>query len=263
MYLAGMTLPVHTVRRATINDLVVLRAIWQEERFTVGELERRFTEFQVVETAEGKVIAALALQIQGNQGFIHSEGFNAPEHTELLRDVLWERLKKVAMNHGLVRVWTVLDNGYWGKAQFREPQAEEMTKRPPVFGEIPTGWRVLQLKEEVVASVSLESELALFREAQKAETERFHQHARTMKLLATLIAFAALGAVVTGGYLWYKYSRKEGPFRPRDEMMPAPQTQEQKAPAPVAPPPSNAPAKPLAPKQNLAADQLRAGRVGN
>lgn len=243
-----MSLPVHTVRRATINDLVVLRTIWSEERFAVGELERRFTEFQVVETTDGKILATLALQIQGNQGHIHSEGFGAPEHSELLRDVLWERLKKVAQNHGLIRVWTNLDNGYWGKVQFRVPQAEEVAKLPPLFGSN-ANWKVLQLKEETNQPVSLENELAIFREAQKAETERFHQQARTMRLLASLIAFAALAAVVIGGYLWYQYYQNPDKFKKSgDAPPPDVQAVPLAPPAPVPPPATNTPAKPPTPK---------------
>lgn len=242
-----MSLPVHTVRRATINDLVVLRAIWSEERFAVGELERRFTEFQVVETVDGKVIAVLGLQIQGNQGHVHSEGYHLPEHTELLRDVLWERVRKVAINHGLVRVWTGLEHGYWKKAQFRAPLAEELTKRPAPFGEAQREWRVLQLKEEVAQPVSLEQELAIFREAQKAETESFNQKARTLRILATLVAFAALVAVGAGFFMYYQYIHKVGFFKPKDEVLPepAPAVQEQKGPAPVkVVNPTNAPASP-------------------
>lgn len=212
----------------------------------MGELERRFTEFQVVETVDGKVIAVLGLQIQGNQGHVHSEGYHLPEHTELLRDVLWERVKKVAVNHGLVRVWTGLEHGYWKKAQFREPQAEELTKRPAPFGEATREWRVLQLKEEVAQPVSLEQELAIFREAQKAETAAFHERAKFMKMLALLISLAVAAFVGVGIYYYWPYiSRQRGGLGPDGGIESAPAVQEQKGPVQNKPvTPTNAPANP-------------------
>jgi hypothetical protein len=70
-----------------------------------------------------------------------------------------------------------------------------------------------------------------------------------MKLLATVIAFAAFIAVGIGGFFYFQYARKEGPFRPRDDSMSAPAVSEQKAPA-ANKPLTNAPVQPVAPKAN-------------
>lgn len=240
-----MSLPVHTVRRATINDLAILRTIWREERFAVGELERRFTEFQVVESSDGQVIGALALQIHGNQGHIHSEAIALPEHTQALRDVLWDRLKKVAGNHGLIRLWTSAAHPHWTSAEFRPPTETEQGKRPPQFGNVLEGWLVLQLKEESVQAVSLEQELALFREVQKAEAEAFQVHARKMKYAITTAAFFFLIAVMSGGYYyWYQYLRNPDKFRNREDV-PGETQPPALAPVPAALPATNPP--PLAP----------------
>ncbi|MCD6049962.1 MAG: hypothetical protein K0Q55_1365 [Verrucomicrobia bacterium] len=239
-----MSLPVHTVRRATINDLAALRSMWSVERFAVGELERRFTEFQVVEAAEGKVIGALALQIQGNQGLIHSEAIGSPEHTEGLRAVLWERIKKVAINHGLARLWTPAVHTHFTQAEFRVPTEAEQGKRPSQFGESAEGWLMLPLKEETAQTISLEQELALFREAQKAEAEAFQQHAKKWKLMITAGAFLFLILVFSGAYYyWYQYLRNPDKFNMPEHV---PAANQPAAPAaPVAP--TNAPVPKLLP----------------
>jgi N-acetylglutamate synthase-like GNAT family acetyltransferase len=235
-----MSLPVHTVRRATINDLAALRSIWSEERFAVGELEARFTEFQVVETSDGQIIGALALQIQGKQGHLHSETIAKPEHTEALRTVLWERLKKVAENHGLMRLWTSAAHTHWMEAEFRAPSAAEQEKCPAQFGETPGGWLILQLKEESAQAISLEQELAIFREAQKAESEAFHQQAQKMRLIATLVAFLFLVAVLIGGFYWFQYIKDPDKFK-KAEPVPGSEVQPELTPPVPAPAPTNAP----------------------
>jgi hypothetical protein len=218
-----MTLPVHTVRRANINDLAALRTIWSEERFPVGELERRFTEFQVIEAVDGKVIAALALQIQGKEGHVHSEAIAQPEHAELARQVLWDRLKKVAINHGLVRVWTHATHTHWQQEEFSTPTEEQQGKRPAQFGESTAGWLVLQLKEESAQAISLEHELAMFREAQKAESQEFQQRAQKMRLIATVVAFLFLACVLVGGFYWFQYYKDPEKYKKREDLtVPAP-----------------------------------------
>ena len=240
-----MSLPVHTVRRATINDLGALRTIWSEERFSVGDLEARFTEFQVVETSDGQILGALALQIHGNQGHVHSEAIAKPEHTDALRAILWERLKKVAINHGLVRVWAAAAHSHWEESEFRAPTETEQGKRPEQFQPLPGGWLVLQLKEESAQAISLEQELAIFREAQKAESEAFHQQAQKMRLIATLVAFFFLLVVLVGGFYWFQYIRNPDKFKKSE---PIPGSEIQPGMMPPQPVPAPAPTNPPLPK---------------
>ncbi len=239
-----MSLPVHTVRRATINDLGALRTIWSEERFPVGDLEARFTEFQVVETSDGQILGALALQIHGNQGHVHSEAIAKPEHTDALRAILWERLKKVAVNHGLVRVWAAAAHSHWEESEFRAPTETEQGKLPEQFKPLPGGWLVLQLKDETVQAISMEQELAIFREAQKAESEAFNQQAKKIRLIATLIASFVLIMVLAAGFYYFQYLKNPEKFRksepiPGSEMQPG-MVPLQPVPAPT-PAPTNAP----------------------
>ena len=62
------------VRRATIEDLPKLAALWTAEGLPVGNLEKRFKEFQLVQTEDGaEVLGAVGLQLVGNEGRLHSE----------------------------------------------------------------------------------------------------------------------------------------------------------------------------------------------
>ncbi len=187
-----MNRPEHQVRRATVNDLAQLRTIWDLERYPTADLEKRFTEFQVVETLEGKLIGAIGLQIQGLQGRIHSETIGEAEHTEWLRPLLWERLQGVARNHGLVRLWVDLPGKHWPAWGFQEAPVELLEKLPEGFG--PGKWHYLQLKEDMAANVSIEHELLLFRESQKQTAEKLQEQARIAKAAALIIAvlFSAL-----------------------------------------------------------------------
>ena len=58
----------YRVRRATLDDITQLTALWQTMRFPVEELGKRITEFQVAENAEGKLLGAVGLQIAERQG---------------------------------------------------------------------------------------------------------------------------------------------------------------------------------------------------
>ena len=94
------------VRRATIEDLPDLTALWQSMNLPVNGLDRRLTEFQVATDAAGKIVGAVGLQLVGKQGLVHSEGFTDFGVTDIVRPMLWERLQMVAANHGIVRAWT-------------------------------------------------------------------------------------------------------------------------------------------------------------
>ena len=51
-----MTPPNHRVRRATLDDLPALKPLWESMRFSVEDLEKRLTEFQVAENAQGEIV---------------------------------------------------------------------------------------------------------------------------------------------------------------------------------------------------------------
>ena len=71
-----MSSPKYRVRRATLDDLRPLGALWGTMNFAVDELARRITDFQVVESAQGVLLGATGLAVAERQGRVHSEGIH-------------------------------------------------------------------------------------------------------------------------------------------------------------------------------------------
>ncbi|MBI3853056.1 MAG: hypothetical protein HY298_22630 [Verrucomicrobia bacterium] len=176
----------YRVRRATLDDLDVLRKLWQSMRLDEKELERRPTEFQVAEDANGQVIGAVALQITDRQGRLHSEAFDDFAHADQVRPLLWERLQAVANNHGLLRVWSQERAPFWNRC-LHPAKAGELEKLPATWRNISGKWFTLQLRDET-AVVSLDKEFALFKEAERQQREALLRHKKTVSVIATVIA---------------------------------------------------------------------------
>ncbi len=192
-----MTTPNLQVRRATVEDLPKLIPLWKEEGLPWGDLDKRFAEFQVVEGDGGEVLGTFALQIKGLEGMIHSEAFARAELADAVRDKLWERVQIQARNHGLVRIWTQLGVPFWHTNGFQYASSELLTKRPASFAGDARPWLVTQLREDPVnAPISIDKEFALFKEAEKEQTQKVLRQARILKYIATLIALGVLVFVI-------------------------------------------------------------------
>jgi len=203
------------VRRATVDDLTLLRRLWQQAGQPVAELEKRFQEFQVVETAEGELLGAVGLHIEQQQGQIHNEGYLDPASATGLRPRLWERLQGLARSHGLHRLW--IEHGssvFWLEAGF-EPASRQLTEKAPATFQLQAGgaWLTLKLREVTEASVFLEQELAIFRQAQAQQGQRVTRQAQTLKVLAALTVMAVL-VVVAAAILYTVRHWHRLPHRP-------------------------------------------------
>jgi N-acetylglutamate synthase-like GNAT family acetyltransferase len=192
-----MSSPDYTLRRATVDDLIGLKQLWQRAHLQVLDLEKRLTEFQLIVTDGGDLLGAVGLQIDGKQGRVHSEAFTQLEDQDQHRQQLWERIQSIARNHALVRLWTRESAPFWTQRGFQEPTEEVLQKLPAVFGEGSKPWLSLQLREENIAVISLEKELELFQASQQASSERLLQQARVLRA----VVFVILGiAVLVGLY---------------------------------------------------------------
>src|SRR5688500_13768306 len=98
--------PQYQARRATIEDLPQLVALWNLERLPADAFEKRFKEFQVVSDSAGEVLGTIGLQISGSQGLIHGEAISKPELADPIRDLLWTRVQAMIHNHALERLWS-------------------------------------------------------------------------------------------------------------------------------------------------------------
>lgn len=185
------------VRRATLDDLDGLKALWEQARLPVLELERHLTEFQVVVTPEGQIIGALGLRVQGKHGALHSEAFVQPEAEENYRPRIWQRLTNIARNRGLARLWTLEQSPFWNQQGFASPTEEAWKKFPVELGNPRANWTTLSLRDESQDAIALEKEFELFQQSQRASTEQLMRSARTFKYIAwALLAIAVVAGII-------------------------------------------------------------------
>lgn len=195
-----MTLPSpYHARRATLDDIEALRALWTTMRFDPEPLARRVTEFQVVEHEQLGLIGAIGFQVIHKQGCIHSEAFTDFAHADFVRPMLWDRLMSLASNHGVVRVWTREEAPFWRHSGLNTPDAAELERLPAAWRG-PSGWLTLKLREDLDEVLSGDQEIALFMQAEKRRTEQLLARARVVKTLATVLAFLLLAGVILAAW---------------------------------------------------------------
>src|ERR1017187_10738207 len=90
----GVSSSKYRVRRATLDDIGQLTALWDSMQYPTQDLARRVTEFQVAEGPDGAMLGALGLQIAERQGRVHSEAFGdfalrSEEHTSELQSPMY------------------------------------------------------------------------------------------------------------------------------------------------------------------------------
>lgn len=187
----------YRIRRATVDDLAQLKALWQAMAFTTPDLDKRLTEFQVAVTAEGRVIGAVGLQIASGHGLIHSEAFTDFSLADEVRPLLWERLQAIAANYGLFRLWTREAAPFWGRCGLLPASEELLPRLPEPWRAQASRWMTLQLREETAATISVEREFDLFMAAERQRTRSALDQARTLKTIATVLAVGLAAAVLT------------------------------------------------------------------
>lgn len=186
----------YRARRATIEDLPALTALWQTMRFPAGELERRLTEFQVTVDDNGTVLGAIGFQLAGKNGLIHSEAYTDFGLADALRPLLWERLKMVAANNGTVRAWTRETAPFWAQIGLTKSDEDSFTKLPPAWADQPGELLVVKLREDVEEVLSADREFEMFKQSERARTETALSTAKTMQKVATGLALLLAAAVV-------------------------------------------------------------------
>jgi len=202
-----MSTPGLQVRRATIDDLPQLIKLWQQENLPVADLESRFKEFQVVDNGTGGIAGAIGLQVSGHEGRLHSEAFEDFGQADALRALVWERIRTVAQNHGLVRVWAQFTSPFWRTIGFDYASNELLTKLPVNFGADRTPWLHFKLKDEVAATISIDKEFALFRESEKEQMEKIMRQAKIMKIIAAIVAGVVFVLVVIWAVMFFRVQR--------------------------------------------------------
>ena len=195
------------VRRATLQDLPVLRQLWQADQFKGHELERRFTEFQVVATARGELLGAIGLHLENHQGLLHAEVYRQPEHEEALRPHLWQRIQNVARNHGLHRLWTREKSPFWRRCGLQSAGEADLARLPASFGDRNGEWLTLQLRDDLVSDRSVEQEFEVFKAEQEAAVRQALHRVRLLRFVALVVALAVLAIVGVGVWKFVKVYR--------------------------------------------------------
>jgi N-acetylglutamate synthase-like GNAT family acetyltransferase len=186
-----MMIPAHLhIRRATVDDLAPLKELWESMRLSPDELEKRLTEFQIVQNSEGEVVGAIGIQFSGHHALLHSEGYTDFGVADAARHLFWNRIQTLAANHGAFRIWTQERSPFWKSYGFHPPTAEVLQRLPAGWkNEFEGGWLTLQLKNEEVITAALEKQFAGFMAAEKMSTDRVSEKVRTFRTIVTILGF--------------------------------------------------------------------------
>ncbi len=189
------------IRRATVDDLPALMALWLAAQLPAEKLKDHLTEFQVVE-ADGQFAGALGVQIVRQHARLHSEDYSDFAVADAARELFWERIQKLAANHGVFRVWMLEDSPFWTRWGFQPANADILTRLPDEWKNLEGRWLTLELKNEDVINAALQNQFAGFLEAEKKSAAQLTERARQLKLFVTLVGFAIFFVcVIIAGWL--------------------------------------------------------------
>ncbi len=195
------------VRRATVDDLDALKALWESMRLSPEALEPKLTEFQVVENADHEVLGAMGIEFAKPYALLHSEGYTDFGIADEARQLFWERLQTLAANHGIFRLWTQERSPFWKSFGFQPPNPETLNRLPGEWQNEFTGaWLTYPLKDEDAIIAALEShehEFAGARKMAQEETQRAQVRARNVGTFLTVLFFGiAIILLGCAGYLF-------------------------------------------------------------
>lgn len=200
-----MSSSAYQIRRATVDDLPALLALWERMAFPVAELslEKRVTEFQVAVDGADNVLGAVAFEVAGAQGRLHHEAFGDFGLADALRPLFWERLQLLAQNHGVFRLWTQEDAPFWKQTGLQPADRPALQKLPAKWLNNQGGWLTLLLKDEAaIRAVSADQEFAAVMQVERERIE-----ARVAMFKKAGMAVAILFAVLVGAMLVYMLRR--------------------------------------------------------
>lgn len=177
------------IRRATLDDLPMLRSLWINAGFAADELENRLTEFQVVES-NGVFAGALGVQLVRQHLRIHSEDYVDFSIADAARALFWKRIQNLAANHGVFRVWTQESSPFWTHWGFQPANADLLHRLPPEWQTSEGRWLTVELKNEDAINEAMKTRFAGFMDGEKTQTAQIAAHARRIRAFFTVIFFA-------------------------------------------------------------------------
>jgi N-acetylglutamate synthase-like GNAT family acetyltransferase len=187
------------IRRATVDDLPVLKSLWLAAKLPAEELENRLTDFHIIEN-NGAFGGALGVEFLRQHARIHSEDYPDFSLADAARELFWERVQVLAANHGIFRLWTQETSPFWRHQGFQTANAETLARLPAEWKKSEGSWLTLQLKNEDAINAALKDQFADFMEAEKQQTKRVVGQARMIRIAVTIAGFLffvfCLGAAV-------------------------------------------------------------------
>jgi len=197
------------IRRATIDDLAALKAVWLSMRLPADALESRLTEFQVVERG-GEVVGAIGFQTVRTAARLHSEGYSDFSVADLARELFWQRIQSLASNHGVFRLWTQDNSPFWRHWGFQPASPENLERLPDEWKSFEEPWFTQELKNEAVINAVLEKQFAGHNAAEKKSAEEIAARAKKVMTFITVICF---GIFFLSLAVLFLLMRHRNPFR--------------------------------------------------
>ena len=189
------------IRRATVDDLPALKALWLAAQLPADKLKDHLTEFQVVE-ADEKFAGALGVQIIRQHARLHSEDYSDFAVADAASELFWERIQKLAANHGVFRIWMIEDSPFWTRWGFQPASAETLARLPDEWKNLEGRWLTLELKNEDAINTALKNQFAGFMAAEKKSAAHLAERARQLKLFITIAGFGIFFVcLVVAGWL--------------------------------------------------------------
>lgn len=176
------------VRRANLDDLPALKALWTTTGLPVNELENRITEFQIVEHS-GCFAGAVGVQIMRQHLRFYAEDFTDFSVADAARERFWDRIQKLAANHGVFRVWTQETSPFWRHWGFQPATPEILERLPEGWKAIEGGWLTLELKSEDAIKAALGEQFAGMMQVEKNQTDAVAAKAKTFRTILTVFFF--------------------------------------------------------------------------
>jgi len=176
------------VRRANVDDLPALRSLWQNLKWDVAALESRLTEFQIVEH-RGEFAGAIGVQLRETSVMLHSEDYANFAVADAARELFWERIQKLASNHGAFRVWTQEASPFWTRWGFQLANEATLQRLPVEWQPLAGRWLTLELKNEDAIKAALGNQFASFMATEKQQTDQVAAKARKITNLITVLGF--------------------------------------------------------------------------
>src|SRR5581483_656989 len=194
------------IRRATIEDLPALRAIWDSMRLPSEALEKQLKEFQVAEM-NGHVVGTIGIQFAGPAALLYCEGFSDFSVADAARELFWERVATLAANHGVFRIWTQENSPFWPRFGFQTANAEFLKRLPEQWNTGEGKWLTLQLKDEDAVAAALENKFAGFMNLEKQQMANISEKAKTIRAAVTVIGFLIFFACMAVLIYWLTHGR--------------------------------------------------------